>query len=805
MSAHSTSEGKQAEAPVRSRAFPDPVWPTEKPCRVIFLVDAASRAERRIAEAWIKANKPEHCAGPREPDVVPIPCSRRPRKQKIDPRLAFAVASQDDPLMAPLRVVWFPQTREMGRQVRFRDIPFGNPRDPNFIRQAWILWRRPELCRLVAGEPARLSALRERWAEQAHQSDSSFRQFVAQQAALALERAERNVRGARYKVPKMIDTFILGSAAFRARAHTLSRELGRPSKRVRAQAARYLKEIAAKHSPFLMDLAARLIRRLYTLGYEERIRFDRDHLDRIFALGQQYPLVFLPSHKSNLDHLMLQYLFYRLGQSPNHTAGGINLNFFPIGPLVRRCGVLFIRRTFRDNEVYKFVLRSYLDYLIEKRFHLEWYLEGGRSRTGKLQPPRFGLLNYVIDSYRRGKSEDIYFVPVSITYDQISDVGSYVAEQKGGAKERESFGWFVRTVRSLRRRYGRIHVRFHDPVSLREFLGPPEAIGAPEGNLEVQKFAFRLEYRINAVTPITPVSLVTLALLGAGDRSLALEELYEELNSLKRYVNRRNLPMTEKPLLPDAASVRATLASLIGNGVVSCFSEGAEEVFSIASGEAHTAAYYRNTIIHFFVVRSIAELALLKTASDPRGDPLATFWEETFRLRDTVKFEFFFAQREGYRRDVLNELKLWDNDPEKKIATGQAAARALLERINPLLSSRVLRSFLEAYLVVAACLERLPTKEGEEDAPFDRGAFLKTCLAVGKQYLLQKRILHDESVSQMHFRNGLKLAENRGLLEAGPPDLKERREAFAAELREIVRWLDAIDGLSASRRAGLLD
>jgi glycerol-3-phosphate O-acyltransferase len=147
---------------------------------------------------------------------------------------------------------------------------------------------------------------------------------------------------------------------------------------------------------------------------------------------------------------------------------------------------------------------------------------------------------------------------------------------------------------------------------------------------------------------------------------------------------------------------------------------------------------------------------------------------------------------------------LWDDHPEEKISAGQAAARALLERINPFLSSRVLRSFLEAYLVVASCLERLPVDE-EKEIAFDSGSFLKTCQAVGKQFLLQKRILHRESVSQMHFDNGLKLAVNRGLLEAGAPDLKERREGFAAELREIVRRLDAIDGLAASRRAGLLN
>ncbi|MFQ5458794.1 MAG: 1-acyl-sn-glycerol-3-phosphate acyltransferase, partial [Myxococcota bacterium] len=598
---------------ISAREFRDPAWPTVENCRVVFLLDCANDAEARIAGAWIKKSRPDFCQGPTAPEVAPLPCSRVPRKQKLDKRLAAAVSAPDDPLLAPLRVVWLPEHRERGRQARFRDLLLGDPRDPNLIRRLWTRWRKPHLCRVIAGEPARLSELRKRWSESTGQTEAGLPRFVTQQAALALERAERAVRGNRYKVPKMLDTFILGSASFQAGLARLSRELDQAPKRVEKQAGRYLREIAAKHSPFFMDLAARLIHRLYRLGYEQEIRFDREKLDAIFKLGRQYPLVFMPSHKSNLDHLLLQYLFYMLGHSPNHTAGGINMNFFPAGPIVRRCGVFFIRRSFRDNEVYKFVLRSYLDYLVEKRFHMEWYIEGGRSRTGKLLPPRFGLLNYVVDSYKRGKSDDIYFVPCSITYDQISDVGSYVEEQRGGKKERESFSWLVKTVRGLSRRYGRIYLSFHDPVSLREYLGAPGEIASVEGNLEVQKFAFRLQHRINLVTPVTSVSLVTLALLGAGDRSLALDEVYEEVNGLLRYVKRRRIPRTEPRLLADAGAVGATLDSLISNGVVSSFAEeGAEEVFSIAAGQALTAAYYRNTIIHFFIVRAITELSILK-------------------------------------------------------------------------------------------------------------------------------------------------------------------------------------------------
>ena len=231
-------------------------------------------------------------------------------------------------------------------------------------------------------------------------------------------------------------------------------------------------------------------------------------------------MVFLPTHKSNLDHAILQFMLYDNGSPPNHTAGGINMNFFPVGPLFRRTGVFFIRRSFKDNPVYKFVLRQYVDFLVEKRFSLEWYIEGGRSRSGKLLPPRFGMLAYVVDAWRRGRADDVLLVPVSIAYDQISDVGDYSHEARGGAKQKEGLGWFVHLLRSLKRRYGNIHVRFGEPVSLRGDARPARMPSASndsdEKNLPVQKLAFEVCHRINGVTPITPNAAICLALLGAG-------------------------------------------------------------------------------------------------------------------------------------------------------------------------------------------------------------------------------------------------------------------------------------------------
>src|SRR5438132_10859149 len=144
---------------------------------------------------------------------------------------------------------------------------------------------------------------------------------------------------------------------------------------------------------------------MYTQGYGETLHYDRVQLEALAALGQRHPLVFLPTHKSMLDNLVLKYALYENGLPPNHTAGGINMNFFPMGALMRRTGIFFIRRSFKDNEVYKFVLRQYIDYLVEKRFPLEGYIEGTRSPSGTHTPQRLRLLAYVLEAYRRAKSE----------------------------------------------------------------------------------------------------------------------------------------------------------------------------------------------------------------------------------------------------------------------------------------------------------------------------------------------------------------------------------------------------------------
>ncbi len=771
---------------------------TESKQNTVYLVDACSRVEKKLIEDWISdSSNGKRCS------TLPIPPSRGRARPAIDPQLEAVLATDDDPLLTPLRVAWFPKTRDGIRAARVSDLwTFGDPRDPGPIRQSWIVRNSPERYRVVEADPAPLSELRGRWRE-ASSTDSGhtigLAEFVARQAALALERAERRLRGARYKVPRFVAEDILTRPGFRGGIAQLGAAKGDSGDAAEREATSYLAEIAATHTAYVIDLAAQLIRLLYTRGYNEELRYDHKRLEEILALGQRHPLVMLPTHKSNLDHLVLQYILYETGHPPNHTAGGINMNFFPIGPILRRSGIFFIRRTFKDNPVYKFVLQHYIDYLIEKRFSLEWYLEGGRSRSGKLLPPRFGLFANVVEAFRRGKSEDVFLIPISIAYEQIGDVGDYVAEQRGAEKQKESFGWLVGFVSKLRRKQGDIHIRFGEPLSLSEATAATKAgPGTPnEKSLTIQKIAFETAVRINRVTPITPTSLVTMALLGFGDRALTLAETAESVGDLLRYASSKELPATFPLDNVDTELIEATLAALLDSGVVTAFTDGTEAVYAIGPEQHLAAAYYRNTIIHFFVNAAIAELSLVRAAEPDVTDPLAEFWSATLRLRDLLKFEFFFAEKEAYQDELRREVEIHDPNWETRIVGGPEEVLKTLRHIRPYNAHRVLRPFLEAYRVVTDSLEHSAT-------PAHNKSFTADCLALGQQYRLQRRINSPESISKALFGTALKLASNRGLLEGEESEVRQRRQELAGEIRDAIRYIDAIEALAKARQAGLL-
>jgi glycerol-3-phosphate O-acyltransferase len=778
----------------------EPAWPSE-PGPYLVLFETTGPLERRLLTGWIERNKPE-AAHAGDVQIAFLPQTRRRRRRRrLDRRIEAFFHTGEDPLLMPLRVSWLPSERGGRRTVGWRDLLTpGDPRDPDPIRQFVIHRWRPDRCRIVGGDPVRASAVRDAWESPSGRGRTdghSLAEFAALRSWIRLERAERRLRGNRYKVPKFPRESLIDHPAFTSGVAKLAHETDTSYEAMAFRMRRYVKEIAATHSPYVIDLVTGATRWLISKAHTE-LDYDEEELAALYQMSQNHPLVFLPSHKSNFDHLVLQYVLYQNGLPPNHTAGGINMNFFPIGPVLRRSGVFFIRREFRDNEPYKFVLRRYVDYLLEKRFPMEWYIEGGRSRSGKLRAPRYGMLAYVVDSYVRGSSEDIIIIPVSIAYDQIQDVGAYASEQAGGAKERESFRWLVTTVRGLRRKAGAIHLRFGAPISVKGFLAFQDDLpDDPDDtrNPAIPKLAFEVAVRLNEVTPITPTSLVTLALLSADDRSLSVDETVAVLEPYLDFVTRRDLPTSEKLGLDQPAKVAATLAELETHGVVESFVGSTATVYRVRQNQHLAAAYYRNTIIHFFVNRAITEMALIHISSEGHhGDMQRAVLNEALRLRDTLKFEFFFSATDEFEQEIRNELVDHDVDLQKHLAAGDA--EAILRSFRPFVSHSILRPFFEAYRVVGDIIEQHAYNTG-----VDKQDVRSEALALGKQYVLQGLVAKPESISKVLFESALSLAENRALFKDGP-DTITARQGFAAELRDAVVHLEALSAMQAVGEAG---
>jgi glycerol-3-phosphate O-acyltransferase len=758
-----------------------PAWPIDGGEALVFLLDEHSGVERELLEGWIERHAP---SGVRI-DEYSIPTSRRGNRTRLDPRLASRLAEHDDPLMVPLRVAWLPVERDGQRRVTIKDfVALGDPRDPNKLRQRWLRTLAPDRIRIVQGEPARKSDLAIRWRDPGGRGPAegtTLGEFASLKAWLALERAERALRGTRYKVPKFLSEALFQSRGFQQGVKRLAEAEGVSVAEMRQRTAEYLKEIAATHSPYVIDAVTGLMRWVVSLGYH-RVDYSSEELQELYKLGQDHPLVFLPSHKSNADHLVLQYALFENDFPPNHTAGGDNMDFIPVGPVVRRSGIFFIRREFKDDEPYKFVLRQYIDYLLEKRFPLEWYIEGGRSRTGKLRPPRFGLLSYVVDAYTRDLVDDVIIIPISIAYDQIMDVSSYAAEQQGGKKQEEGATWLVRTISSLRKKYGAIYIRFGNAISLAERLPQTVDLDSEEGRLVVPKLAFEIANRINAATPITPVSLVTLALLSQSGRALSVDETIVALGPFLDYVADRDLPTTVPLALDTAEDVDLALEALVESDVVSRVQGLDEDVYLIGENQHLAAAYYRNTIIHFFVNASIVEVAVAGMVRDGVTG-IDEFLTRAFAWRALLRFDFFFADRSEYRDQILGELALGCPDGAELLERGEF--ERVLEALAPFTTPAVLRPFLEAYRLVAEVLVRATGDELTVDE------IRRRSLALGREYAARGEISTPESLSYALFDAGTALAANSEVL-AADATLEDRR-SFLEDLEDALADVAALE------------
>ncbi len=755
------------------------------PTSVLFIVDADHSVEEKLLNDWLTSTKLEHGCDIADTRVV-VPIAHDPENIPTK-KLAEHLAQSNNRLLVPIRILWKTKLDNIDGKPRLRDLITGNPRKPNSRKARSILDKDASRAIPIMGKPETYSTLKSQFEERRRNAlvDKNLSDFIAGQASLALEVAERRLRGSRYKVPRQVSKIIRASDRYKNGLLKIMEKTGQTERALRDEAIPIFKELVSIPHNFWQDVSAILNRWVISLGYENEIVIDEDRLLRFRQIVQEHPAALLWTHKTHMDGLTMQAVLFENDFPTPHTMGGINMAFAGFGFLAKRSGAIFIRRSFQKNLVYKLVLRNYLSYLIEKRFPLTWSFEGTRSRVGKLMPPRYGMLKYVMEAVSDSNAENLHIIPVAINYDMINDVKDYAAEQSGAIKRPESLQWFISYIRRMRRPLGRIYVDFGEPVIV-------EKNAINDDPLQLAKTAFQVGVEANRVTPITLTSLMAMLLLGTAPKALTLEEMTKALVSLRNWARKRNIPISSDFRAKNFDHTRELIDAMVNIKLITRYDEGPETVYAVEADKHMIASYYRNTIVHHFVTKAIAELALVH-ASLSEACPLQEFWAEADRLKDLFKFEFFYAPSEEFRSDVDQELKRYNEAWQDNLTADHDYANEFLHDMTPLVAHSTLTPYVEAYRIVSDVLTGL-----DDDQTMDEKEIISAAFKYGNQAYLQRRISSKASIGKLLFQNAVKVMDSNELLDSSSSSkdsIDNDRKEFSRRLRILSHRLDHIRAL----------
>jgi glycerol-3-phosphate O-acyltransferase len=334
------------------------------------------------------------------------------------------------------------------------------------------------------------------------------------------------------------------------------------------------------------------------------------NFDRVTTVAPGHGIVYVPCHRSHVDYLLLSYIIFNRGLMVPHIAAGANLNLPVVGSILRRSGAFFLRRKLKGEPLYAAVFLEYLHLMIDRGFPIEYFIEGGRSRSGRMLPPKAGILAMTVQSFVRSHSRPLVFVPVYIGYEKLMEGKSYIAELHGRPKKSESLFDLVAAARLLRRNFGQAHVNFGPPLALEEFLDRQhpawreEAFDtqAPWLRGAVDATAMQLARSINAHAVVNPVNLVALTLLStpkhAADRRL-----------LERQIGHVQALLGEPPwadsIIPCATPAEQVIACALRLDMVQCQPHPLGDIIRADEQQAASLAYFRNNVLHLLALPAL--------------------------------------------------------------------------------------------------------------------------------------------------------------------------------------------------------
>ena len=528
-------------------------------------------------------------------------------------------------------------------------------------------------------------------------------------------------------------------------------------------ARRHALEIAADYSHVFVRIADRVLTWMLTRVFDGVEVRNAEYLDR---LPPACEIVYVPCHRSHIDYLLLSYVIYKRGYAVPYVAAGINLNLPVIGRFLRKGGAFFIRRSFRGSGLYPIVFMKYVDVMMNRGHALEFFIEGGRSRTGRLLQPRTGMLSMTVRSFLRDARRPVAYVPAYFGYERLLEGESYIDELSGGTKQKETVRGLLRVLPQLRRRLGRVFISFGEPLLLdgmldqlkpgwREDVKDESARPAWFGDA-VETVAVEIMRRINGAAAVTPINLLSVALLAAPRQAMIESDLEKQL---QLYIDL----LRAFPYSPDVSVAADDGASIIRRveqmGMLERRAHPLGDVLRMVEQNAVLATYYRNNVLHLFALPSLVACAFLNNSTMRHEDVHRLVW----RVYPYIRAELFLRWREdelaGAVDGVLAALegqRLLERSADgaywRRPTTGSAEAVRL-----SVLAQATIQTIERYYLAIALLLRAGPSALTLEELE-------KRCVTMAQRMSMLYGLAAPEFFDRAMFRDFIERLRERAVV-----------------------------------------
>jgi glycerol-3-phosphate O-acyltransferase len=599
-----------------------------------------------------------------------------------------------------------------------------------------------------------------------------------------IEKEKNTVVGPALKSREELIGMVLSDESLRKFIDDYAAKENKDKAAVVKEARRDLYEIAADYNETFIDILRKVLNWLWNNIYDG-LSIDLEGMAKIRNISKKMPFVIIPCHRSHIDYLLFSYVLYVNNIQLPFIAAGSNMTFGPMGYIFRKSGAFFLRRSFKGDKIYAEVFTKYLAILLKEGLPLEFFIEGGRSRTGKMVMPKYGLLSMIIQAYQEKYCDNFAAIPVYIGYDRVVEEKSYLKELSGASKTPENTADIIKTSKILRKRYGRVYLNVGEPIIMKSYLEAQEKqidqMTLDERQSLYRKIGYEIVLEINKVSVVTPFSLVAAVILSHDRRGISYNELLNILNEFYEYLSMKKVKFAETFASREKAITDA-LNIFVQSGFISKIEaqedeeeEMQEVVYSLKEEKRLNLEYYKNNILHFFVPLSFVATSMLKSSED--STPLSRITGDYKFLKKLLWNEFIFDETKDDAEEI-NEVLAYLYD-RKMITSIERDGQVWIEikgrgskKLKPF--ADLIHNYLESFwIVMRSCLYLKKNPQTKKD-------WLKKIRTLGDRMYRKGEVLRPEALSQSNYQNVIIFLEEAGLITAIKDEKSEKKEVSYA-------------------------